>query len=389
MELETKEEVSISEELHLDQKRKKKLSKKKKIIIGLSIITIILITAISFYVFIFSKESTKETPPEEVPPVEKEEEKKLTIVNEDSNQRPIAVMIDNNIGTGLHAGLQESIINYEIIVEGGYTRIMAIFKDKDVSLIGPVRSARHYFLDYAVESDAIYTHFGHSPYVYDDIAELGVNNINGMYSDSPFWRDYNIAAPHNVFTTTSNNYDFATSSNFATTSDNWQLLNYTTDVVELNQVIEEIDIVNPETGVTEKQPVYQDGLLTANNVVIPYSYLHTSSYVYNSETNLYYRSMNNKAHIDKATNQQLNYKNIIIQKVPNKTLDSDGRQDLTTTGSGEGYYITNGYAIPITWTKSTRSSKTIYTDSAGQEISISDGNTFVHIMPVTQTPVIN
>ena len=68
----------------------------------------------------------------------------LSLIHIYSNQRPIAVMIDNNIGNGRHAGLQESYLNYEIIVEGGLTRIMAVFKDKDVSLIGPVRSSRHY-----------------------------------------------------------------------------------------------------------------------------------------------------------------------------------------------------------------------------------------------------
>ena len=135
------------------RKERRKLSK-KELAITISIIILGLIIAIFLWIFVIDKEPEGKTTKEESKPTIEEPEKKLTIVDEDSNQRPVAVMIDNNIGDGKHAGLQESYINYEIIVEGGLTRIMAIFKDKDVSLIGPVRSSRHYFLDYALESDA-------------------------------------------------------------------------------------------------------------------------------------------------------------------------------------------------------------------------------------------
>lgn len=162
---------------------KKKWTKKKKAII---IMCIILVIAIAVAAFLFLN---REKPKKKEKVKETVEEKKLTIVDEDSNERPIAVMIDNNIGSEKHAGLQDSYINYEIIVEGGLTRIMALYKDKDVSLIGPVRSSRHYFLDYALESDAIYSHYGWSTYAENDIKTLGVNNINGLYDDAPFWRD--------------------------------------------------------------------------------------------------------------------------------------------------------------------------------------------------------
>lgn len=97
--------------------------------------------------------------------------------------RPIAVMIDNNINAMPQAGLLEADLVYEIIVEGGETRMMAVLKGKDVEKIGPVRSSRHYFLDYALENDAIYVHFGWSPQAESDISTMGVNNINGLYYD--------------------------------------------------------------------------------------------------------------------------------------------------------------------------------------------------------------
>lgn len=348
---------------------KKKRLTKKNIIVGIIFLIIILGMLGYIYITYINKEEPKKKENKE-PEIE---EKKLTIVNEESNQRPIAVMIDNNIGNGRHAGLQESYINYEIIVEGGLTRIMAVFKDKDVSLIGPVRSSRHYFLDYALESDAIYAHYGWSTYAQNDIKTLGVNNINGLYDDYPFWRDQSIAAPHNVFTSTEKLYDYAKQKNYNTTTADWKLLNYTTDEVNLNEPISTTTQVNPETGKKEKVPVTREGLLTANSVVIPYSYYQTRSYTYDTERKVYLRYMNDTPHIDKVSGQQLYYKNVIIQQVTNSQLDSEGRQDLNTTGSGNGYYITNGYAVPIDWTKSSRSAKTIYKYSDGSKVQINDG----------------
>ena len=72
--------------------------------------------------------------------------------------------------------------------------------------------------------------------------------------------------------------------------------------------------------------------------------------------------------------------------IKNKTLDSYGRQDLDTTGSKEAYYITNGYAIPITARKDSRSSKTIYTYMDGSSVKLNDGNTFIQIEPINMTP---
>ena len=131
--------------------------------------------------------------------------KEIKIINLKSNTRPYAVMI-NNISTvwGYQCGLDDAYIVYEIIVEGGYTRLMALFKDKDLNRIGSVRSSRHYFLDYALENDAIYVHFGWSPQAESAMSKLGVNNINFM-SYSGYERDYSLglATEHTAFTSTS------------------------------------------------------------------------------------------------------------------------------------------------------------------------------------------
>ena len=351
--------------------RKKRKKKKDKVFIISVVIFIILVICIGIYYLFFNgnKSVVKKI----------EVKKKIKIVDEDSNERPLAVMIDNNVGYDTHAGLQDSYINYEIIVEGGYTRIMALFKDRDVSLIGPVRSSRHYFLDYALESDAIYAHYGWSTFAENDIKTLGVNNINGLTADSAYWRDKKIAAPHNVFTSTETLYKYAESKNYDTKTDDWKLLNYSPN---------EINFKGPKKD-KKTGEVSDDPRIVANSLSLKYSNNQTTSYAYDSENKYYLRFMDGKQHLDKTTRQQLHYKNIIIEKVENYDLDSYGRQDLETVGDGEGYYIINGYALPITWQKTNRDSKTIYKYLDGSKVVVNDGNTFIQIIPITTTPEFN
>ena len=300
-------------------------------------------------------------PPPVTSPSPTQQRKPLTVFDENSNERPIAVMIDNAIGDAKHAGLQESYLNYEIIVEGGLTRIMAIYKDKDVKLIGPIRSSRHYFLDYALESDAIYVHYGWSPYAQDDVTKLKIDNINGLTDPKPFRRDTNSIAPHNVFTRMTFLKEFLQSSSYSKDSLDWLLFDYSS---------EEVDLTN--TNYVPK---------VADKINIPYSASEYRTYAYDASNGYYLRSNNGQPQYDRRTGEQLHYKNIIIQRVPNKTLDDVGRQELETVGKGNGYFITDGYFLPISWAKSSREGKTTYTYEDGTEITLNDGNTFIQIVP--------
>ncbi len=342
----------------MKRKYKSKKKKKDKVIVISIIVFILCILGLFYYYKMMGKEVPILKP-----------KSSLKIVNENSNERPIAVMIDNNVSNNSHAGLQDSYINYEIIVEGGLTRIMALYKDKDVKLIGPVRSARHYFLDYAFESDAIYAHYGWSNFAEADIKQLDVNNINGLYDDAAYWRDNQLKAPHNVFTSTKRIRDYAKDKkDYVGETKNWKLLNYST---------KEVSIQN------------EDGTNTASNVNIKYSNYQTVSYLYDVDNKYYLRSMNGKEHIDKQTSKQLHYKNIIIEKVSNRSIDNYGRQDLDTVGSGEGYFITNGSVKNIRWEKSNRTSKSEYTYEDGTKVKFNDGNTFIHIVPINSIIDIN
>ena len=276
--------------------------------------------------------------------------------------RPIAVMIDNHKSAMQQAGLNDAYLVYEIIVEGGETRMMALFKGASLDKIGPIRSSRHYFLDYALENDAIYVHFGWSPQAQSDISKLGVNNINGMYYDGgKFWRVKDKYAPHNAVTSTENILDIAKKLDYRTTSTKESVLNY---------VAEEVDL---------------DTDLQAKTITIPYSYYNTVKYEYDEELKEYVRYSRGTKQVDWDTKETVTTKNIIVVKCDNWTLNDGsgaGRQTIDNVKVLNGYYITNGKAVEITAEKSTRSSQTVYKDLEGNEIEVNDGNTFIQICPL-------
>ena len=276
--------------------------------------------------------------------------------------RPIAVMIDNHKGAMPQAGLNDAYMVYEIIVEGGESRLMALFKGSDLEKIGPVRSSRHYFLDYALENDAIYVHFGWSPQAQSDITKLGVNNINGIYESSKsFWRTKDKYAPHNVATSTEKILEIAERKGYRTTSTQESVLNYVADEFDLKSDID------------------------ATKITIPYSYSNVVEYEYDNVTKRYTRYSRDKKQVDWETGETVTTKNIIIVKCDNWTLNDGsgaGRQTIDNVKALKGYYITNGKAIEITAEKSTRSSQTVYKDMQGNEIDVNDGNTFIQICPI-------
>ena len=294
-------------------------------------------------------------------------EKTLEIVDASSNVRPYAVMINNHPqARQYHSGLQEAYLTYEIIVEGGMTRLMPIYKGVSVDRIGSVRSSRHYYLDYAMENDAIYVHWGWSPMAESDIKSFGINNINGLsYEGTYFYRDKSlpVSLEHTGFTDTERIQKGIKALGYRNTTGKDLLLNYSIDEIDVSQM---------------------EGAIVANDVDIPYSGILRTSYKYDSDKKVYYRSVNGAPHKDYVTGKQYTTKNIIVYQVRNHNLDDYGRQDIDNLGEGNGYYITDGYAVPIRWSKSSRSAQTKYYYLDGKEIVVNDGNTYIQIQPTNQ-----
>ena len=331
-----------------------------KVLIAILVILIIVAGAVLAYKIMQDKDNQEVVAEENNVLTAVVDEKEVQIFN--GNDRPIAVMIDNHDDAWPQAGLQRAYMVYEIIVEGGETRLMALFKGADdVEKIGPVRSARHYFIDYAMENDAIYTHFGESPQASSDIKKYSIDEIDGISEDgTTFWRVKDKKAPHNAVTSMENLIKSAKNKNYKMTSNEESVLNYVTDAVNL-----------------------EDGQ-GAVSVTIPHSQLQTVSYEYDEENKVYERFARKEAQVDWDTDEPITVKNIIITFCDNYTLsdaENKGRQGLKNIGTFDGYYITNGKAIKIKCIKNARDEKTIYQDLNGNEIDVNDGNTFVHICP--------
>lgn len=323
----------------------------KKIIKSFMILIILGIGVYFGYNYLFNNDTKKE----------EKEKPKLKIFDEDSDSRVIGVAINNNHDAWPHSGLNDSFLNYEIIAEGGITRILSFFKDKDTSRMGSVRSARHYFIDYMLENDAIFVHYGHSDQALSDIRDWNIDDIDGMFNDSTFFRDetLNKDYEHTAFTS-------------------MDLIKETIENKDIRDTSKEILL---KYSIESNKLSEREDAFKADEVLIEYSTYTNTKYIYDQETKTYKRFMSDTAHIDSVTNEQYTAKNIITYKVANYAFDTYGRQNLDNVGEGEGYYISEGYAVPIKWSKKDRSSKTIYTFEDGQEIKVNDGNTWIQIQP--------
>lgn len=344
---------------------------KNKILIFLLITVIIILGLLIGWKFLYKKDNVNtnaeinnNTNVENVDKPQEEVKETPKINTWSGDSRSVAVVIDNVGDARPQAGLNDAAIVYEVTVEGGLTRILAIFKDiKDVSAtIGPVRSARPVFLDYALENDSIFVHFGYSDRAKEEIDRLNIDNVNGLVANSTFWRTKEKKAPHNALTNMEKIQEYASKKDYRTTSTTESVLNYVTNEVNL------------EKGET------------ANNIDIPYTGKYKISFKYNEEKKVYERYLNGKVQQDWVSGQTRTAKNIIITFANNYTTSEEngyGRQEIENIGDLEGYYITNGKIIKINCSKSSRSGQTVYKDKeSGKEIEVNDGNTYIQIVPL-------
>ena len=343
---------------------------KKRVVIILVAVLFLLLIGGTFFTLRNKKEEKPKNNVVDTPKV-------VTIINEESKSRPIAFTIDNSDEARLlHSGLQKAYLVYEMInYADGRTRFLAMYKDSDTSKIGPIRSVRHYHLDYVLENDAILAHWGESTIANTNLAKLKIDHLDGMAYGSNkeltniennryFWTDKNsdVNISHRRFS-------------------NIELINKGIDKLKIDK---ETDTKNLFKYSANSIPVSNiANSSTANKVDIYFSNSNYATYEYDKENKVYKRSVKGKAHIDNLTNEQITVKNIITYKVKNYTIEGDPNilQELENVGKGEGYYITEGYAVKINWEKECHSCQTKYTYTDGSELILNDGNTFIEIMP--------
>lgn len=280
----------------------------------------------------------------------------------EANFWPVAVMIDNMTTARPHSGLDKAGLIYEALVEGGCTRFMAVFEaSQKAKEIGPVRSARPYFLDWVKELDALYAHCGGSNEALGAIGTRGIKDLDEITGGSRFfWRDRSRYAPHNLYTSS-------------------KLLDYKHAIANC--------------GLADKKPTYEswkfkdDKPLEERPDEKKFIKINFSSiswlveYNYQRENNLYLRSMGGKAHKDRITGKQYSAKNVVIQYVKARVIDAKGRLHMDTIGEGKALVFRDGEVIEGTWKKESRETRTKFYDKDGKEIEFNRGQTWIEIIP--------
>lgn len=281
-----------------------------------------------------------------------------------ANQRPIAVMVDNESIALPHYGLTQADVVYEMMnstENGRITRLMALVKDwEKIEQFGSIRSARTTNCILAAEWNAILCHDGGPFYIDDYVALPSVDNFNGGFSrvnngKSREYTEYILSGD--------------LESKFKSTGIDKEYNKYYTE--------------NHFQFASEAEPItLTDSSVSAATVDLPFP--HNGTYLtYDEAEGVYKYFEYNKEHVDPQNgNAQLSFKNVILQSVPYEMYDENGYMYYEIENNkGTGYYITNGKAEQITWSKGGLTDNTKYYDESGKEIQINIGKTYIALVP--------
>ncbi len=277
----------------------------------------------------------------------------VLVASEDSCLLPRAIMIENHVDARPLAGIAQASIVFEAPVEGGITRLMVVFDaTTTVQEIGPVRSARPYYVEWAQSLGAVYAHVGGSPEALNRIGGLmNFKNLDEMAGENYFWRSKTRFAPHNVYTNSEN-------LNECQDKKGWE------PVAEFKPWI----FIDQDTDFTPGE---------IREITIPYSGSYKVKWVYDTESGLYERYVGGRAEKDKQ-GDGIYYKNILVLVTEERTLDDVGRLFIRTTGTGKAYYFTGGEVTEAVWSRDSNEFYTIKT-ADGRDVGFLRGNTWIHI----------
>ncbi len=343
---------------------------KKQLLIGsITAVVVLVVSGGLSYMAIHHKPITSSTPKVVLAPKPKPRPVSNTVasiltglpVPPADNNRPItAVMIENTPFARPQAGLSQAGVVFEALTEGGITRFMALFQDQLPNFVGPVRSARPYFVDWDLGFDAPYAHAGGSPQALSEIQALNVKNLDYMYYPDYYTRISSRAAPHNLYT---------------------NINNLLTLEAKLGWTSSKFSGWPRKLDSPSKNP-------NATNINFNLSYsTYNVNYSYDAKTNTYNRSEGGEAQIDANTGLQLSPKVVIGMIVPwsQGSLDSSDAyysvyQDV---GSGQAYVFQDGTLTIGEWNKPTQSSPLTFTTSSGQPLKLDAGQTWITALAST------
>ncbi len=284
------------------------------------------------------------------------------VASGEESLHPLAVMIENHPDARPQSGLGEANLVYEAIAEGGITRFMAVFGNPSLPVkVGPVRSARTYFVDFADEIGAFYAHVGGNLDALNQIsADSTFYNLDQFTVGAPvFQRDGSrgVALEHTMYSSTDKLWEYATATKHWPRTASFTPWTFKDDAA------------------TESRPASQKIDIRVSSAQ------YDVQWNYDPSSNSYSRSMAGQAHKDGATGKQISSKNIVVEivtRTPTVTKINEHGWKYQTLGSGTAYIFQNGIATVGTW-QHEEGSRTHYYDAEGKEISFVRGSSWVHL----------
>lgn len=267
------------------------------------------------------------------------------------NERPVTgVMVENSLEARPQAGLAEAGVVIEAIAEGGITRFLALYQDTAPESIGPVRSARPYFIDWALGFDATYAHVGGSPEALQQIKNDNVKDMDQSHNAKYYERVSNRYAPHDVFTSMNQLSALEQAKGYGKS-------NFTG--------------FDRKKEKAAPQP-------TAKSINLNISSLHYNvQYTYDAATNSYLRNLGGQPHVDATGNKQIAPK-VVVAMVMNYGIASNGKHSVyNTIGNGQVYIFQDGIVTQGTWQKTDKAKQITFTDEAGKPIKLNPGQTWI------------
>lgn len=297
-----------------------------------------------------------------LPSVKKEEKEicPLTgqlVEKEKAKRWPAAIVIENHFAARPQSGLEKADLVFEALAEGGITRFLAFFHCQDVEEIGPVRSARPYFLKWASEYKALFAYVGGSPKALRLIPTFLVYDLNQFFNSQYFWRTKTRPAPHNVYTSTE------------------KLLKAGKQKFHFKEFIFSGYQFKDESLWEERKEIQEIKINYRSSIFVVI-------WKYSKEKNTYLRFQGGKSFIDKTTNNQIEAKNIVLMWVSTFKEDNYGRLAMVLEGKGKAQVFQEGKSIEATWKKQSPSSQTLFFDKEGKEIQFTKGNIWIQVLPL-------
>jgi hypothetical protein len=272
---------------------------------------------------------------------------------------PLSVIIENSVDAWPVSGVNEANLVWEAPVEAGITRLLAMYADGVLhDKLGPVRSARPYFIDWAEEFGAVFAHVGGSPEALGLIPSRNVVDLNEFWNTNYFWRAADRARPHNVYTSTET----------------------------LHRLVEEEELIGTYESLQYKEDALREARPLAQEVVVVFgNETYTVTWKYDPNTNDYMRWQLGAPYQD-AAGELVRAKNVVVMQTSVRVLDAVGRRRITTIGDGPVWVFQDGTVVEGTWRRPEHGLRTRFFGDDALEILLNAGTTWVqvtHLWPET------